>query len=207
MRAIGYVRVSTTEQGESGAGLAAQRAAIQAEAARRGWAIEWIEDVASGRDLKRPGMQTALDAMANGEADVLAVAKLDRLSRSLLDFAGLIERATREGWSLVSLDPAVDLTTPSGRLLANVMMSFASFEREIIGQRTREGLAAKRAAGVRLGRPLSLDPAVRERIRTLRVANVSNAEIARRFNHEGVPTAQGAPTWTRASVRAAALAR
>jgi DNA invertase Pin-like site-specific DNA recombinase len=207
MRAIGYVRVSTSEQGESGAGLAAQRSAIEAEADRRGFElVDVVEDVASGKDLKRPGVQDALGRLAAGEAAVLVVAKLDRLSRSLLDFAGVVARAEREGWALVALDLGVDTSTASGQLMANVLAAFAEFERKLIGQRTREGLAAKRAAGVRLGRPLSLDPAVRERIRADREAGVSFAAIARGLNADAVPTAHGGAQWHPSSVRAAAVA-
>ena len=89
MHVIGYVRVSTEEQGLSGAGLQAQRAAIIAECERRGWElIEIAEDVGSGKNLKRPGIRAALDTLAAGDASALVVAKLDRLSRSMLDFAG-----------------------------------------------------------------------------------------------------------------------
>jgi DNA invertase Pin-like site-specific DNA recombinase len=194
--ALGYVRVSTEEQGKSGARLAAQQAAIEAEASRRGWEIvDIVEDVAGGRDLKRPGVQVALERMRHREAAVLVVAKLDRLSRSLLDFAGVVATAERERWSLVALDLRVGTSTASGQLMANVLASFAQFERQVIGQRTREGLAAKRAAGVRLGRPLSLDPAVRARIRADREAGSSYAAVARGLNAAGVPTAQGGARW------------
>jgi DNA invertase Pin-like site-specific DNA recombinase len=207
MNAIGYVRVSTDEQGRSGAGLAAQRAAIAAEADRRGWAlIDVVEDVASGRDLKRPGVQMALERMRSREADVLVVAKLDRLSRSLLDFAGVVATAERERWSLVALDLGVDTSTASGQLMANVLASFAQFERQIIAQRTREGLAARRAAGAKLGMPPRLDPAVRARIRADREGDVSFSEIARRLTAEGIRTARGAAEWTPSAVRSAAYA-
>src|SRR5690349_6764124 len=103
MRAIGYARVSTTEQGASGLGLDAQRAAIEVEVERRGWAPACLlEDVASGGTLdKRPALSSALDALDRGDADVLVVAKLDRLSRSLADFAALMRRAKQRGWALV----------------------------------------------------------------------------------------------------------
>jgi DNA invertase Pin-like site-specific DNA recombinase len=84
------------------------------------------------------------------------VAKLDRLSRSLLDFANLMAAARTEGWALVALDLGVDMTTPAGEMIANVLASLAQFERRLIGQRKREGLAAKRSAGVRLARPRNI---------------------------------------------------
>ena len=120
MRVIGYVRVSTEEQSRSGAGLEAQRQAIFAECQRRGWhLVETIEDRGySARDLRRPGIQTAVETLADGEAGALVVAKLDRLSRSMLDFTALMARAQREGWALVALDCAVDTTTPAGEAMA-----------------------------------------------------------------------------------------
>src|SRR6476619_4615889 len=88
MRVLGYVRVSTSEQASKGAGLEAQRRAILAECQRRGWhLVETIDDAGySARDLRRPGIQEALRALERGEASALVVAKLDRLSRSMLDF-------------------------------------------------------------------------------------------------------------------------
>src|SRR5947208_108517 len=98
MRVIGYVRVSTDEQRSSGAGLAAQRAAIEAECRRRGWhLVEIIEDAGySAKDLKRPGVQVALETLQRGEAGALVIAKLDRLSRSMLDFTALMAKATKQ---------------------------------------------------------------------------------------------------------------
>jgi DNA invertase Pin-like site-specific DNA recombinase len=73
------------------------------------------------------------------------VAKLDRLSRLLKDFATLMERGQKKGWNLVACDLGIDLSTPSGEFMANVMGSAAQWERKLIGQRTRDALAAKRA--------------------------------------------------------------
>src|SRR5947208_1861941 len=179
MQVVGYVRVSTDEQRESGAGLAAQRAAIEAECRRRGWAlVEVIEDAGySAKDLKRPGVQIALETLRRGEAGALVVAKLDRLSRSMLDFTAVMATASKQGWALVALDCAVDTTTPAGEAMANVLATFAQFERRLIGQRTREALAAKRASGVRLGRPATLPSTVRGRIAAERNAGCSLATI------------------------------
>src|SRR4051794_697072 len=98
MHVLAYLRVSTSEQADSGAGLAAQRAAIEAEAARRGWAsVEFIEDAGySAKSMRRPGLALALDRLRRGDASVLVVAKMDRLSRSLLDFASILATAQRE---------------------------------------------------------------------------------------------------------------
>jgi DNA invertase Pin-like site-specific DNA recombinase len=200
---IGYVRVSTEEQGVSGAGLEAQRRAIRAECKRRGWRLLRIEeDVLSGRTMKRPGLQRALDACRTGEASGVVVAKLDRLSRSLVDFAGLLADAQAKGYNVVALDLGVDLSTPSGEFLANVMASAAQWERRIIGARTREALAVKRAQGVKLGRPRTLPDVLRERIRQMRKAGQSLPKIAETLNAEGVPTARGGQRWYASTVRA-----
>ncbi len=204
IRAVLYTRVSTTEQAESGAGLAAQEAALRAHAVRRGWkTIEHMTDAgASGKSMAgRPGLARALDLVTTGQADALAVAKLDRLSRSLLDFAGLMTRAHSEGWALVALDVDVDTTTPSGRLVANVMASVAEWERETIGARTRDSLAARRAQGVVLGRPRSVDAAALDRARSLRASGLSFAACADQLTAEGVPTAQGGRRWYPSTVR------
>jgi DNA invertase Pin-like site-specific DNA recombinase len=115
MKCIGYVRCSTDEQADSGLGLAAQRAALTTGAASRGWQVTWAEEAGySSKNLDRPTLQAALAALAKGEAEALVVARLDRLSRSLLDVAGLTELANQQGWAVVALDLGVDMTTPAG---------------------------------------------------------------------------------------------
>lgn len=190
MNVVAYIRVSTAEQADSGAGLDAQRQAIEAEANRRGWeVVEVFTDAGvSGKNLNRPGLAAALEAVEGGAAHALVVAKLDRLSRSLLDFAGLMERARRKDWAIVALDLGVDTSTPAGEMIANVLATFAQFERRLIGQRTRDALAAKRAQGVQLGRPREIDAATVERIRALNRAGLTPTAIARQLNDEGVPT-------------------
>ena len=203
MRVLAYVRVSTDEQVDSGAGLDAQRSAISAECERRGWTItETIEDAGwSARNLKRPGIQTALERLKSGEADALVVAKLDRLSRSMLDFTTLMAQAQKQGWALVALDCAVDTTTPAGEAMASVLAVFAQFERRLIGQRTKEGLAVKRAQGVKLGRPRSLPDEVRARIIEERKRGATLTAIANDLNSDGVRTAQGGRRWWPSTVR------
>ncbi|MDQ3053784.1 MAG: recombinase family protein [Actinomycetota bacterium] len=200
---VGYTRVSTSDQADSGAGLAAQQTAIRAECARRGWVLAAIHsDSASGASMKgRTALAEALAALATGQAQGLVVAKLDRLSRSLCDFAGLLATAEREGWALCALD-AVDMSSPGGEFLANVMASAAQWERRIIGVRTREGLAAKRAQGVRLGRRVGLPAEVRDRITEQREAGLTLAAIAAALNADAVPTAQGGALWHPSTVRA-----
>lgn len=204
MRAIGYARVSTDGQAESGAGLDAQVTAMQAECERRGWELVRVatDAGASGKSLNgRPELAGALGALDAGEAEVLLAAKLDRVSRSVLDFAALMARGDRYGWSIVVLDVNVDTTTASGELMATVVAAFAQYERRLIGQRTRDALAAKRAAGVVLGRPRSLAPVTRERIIAERAAGRSLRAIAEALTADGVPTAQGGARWYASTVR------
>jgi DNA invertase Pin-like site-specific DNA recombinase len=142
---VGYVCVSTAEQADSGAGLEAQRAAIRSACQQRGWELVGIHEDAGFRaaTLARPGLGEALSAVESSEATVLVVAKLDRLSRSLLDFAALMERSRRKRWALGALDLGVDTTTPAGEAMANLMATFAQFERRLIGRRTKDALAVK----------------------------------------------------------------
>ena len=203
MRVIGYVRVSTDEQSVSGAGLEAQRRAIAAECRRRGWElVETIEDRGySAKDLRRPGVKEALRTLEAGEATALVVAKLDRLSRSMIDFTGLMAKAQRQGWALVALDCAVDTSTATGEAMANMLATFAQFERRLIGQRTREALAVKKASGVRLGRPPTVPQSVVRRIQRQRARGDSLRAIAASLNRDEVPTGQGGARWYAATVR------
>ena len=160
------------------------------------------EDLASGRTTrKRPGLDAAL-ARVEGGAEVLVVAKLDRLSRSVGDFARLVERSVREGWTLAVLDVGIDTTTPNGELVANIIASIAQWERQMIAQRTREALAEAKAEGVRVGRPASVPPEIARRIRRRRKAGWSLPRIADKLEKEGVPTGHGGKRWRPSSVAA-----
>lgn len=200
---VGYVRVSTIEQGDSGAGLEAQRRAIQAEVTSRGWRLVGIfEDVMSGSTVNgRRGLQDALAAVESGKATTLVVAKLDRLSRSLMDFAALMERSRKKSWSLVALDLGVDTTTPAGEMMASVIASVAQYERRLIGVRTKDAMAVKKANGVRMGRPRRLPEEVAARIHKLHKDGHTMLAIARTFNLEQLPTAQGGRLWYASTVR------
>jgi DNA invertase Pin-like site-specific DNA recombinase len=200
---VAYLRVSTVEQADSGLGLAAQRATIEAQASYKGWHIvNWCVDAgATGKDLDRPGLHEALSLLRCKQADALVVAKLDRASRSVVDFAGLLEVARREGWAFVAIDLNVDTSTPTGELLANVMMSVAQWERRTIGLRTKEALEAKRRAGYRLGRPVVLPADVRAAVQAWRAAGCTLADVAALLNERGVPTAHGGQEWRPSTVR------
>jgi DNA invertase Pin-like site-specific DNA recombinase len=193
VQVVGYLRVSTDEQGLSGAGLSAQEAAIRAEVERRGWELAALhKDVASGGSLRRrSGLADALARLDRGDASALIVARLDRLSRSVVDFGQLLERAQRRGWAIVALDLGVDMTTASGALVANVMSAVAAWERAAIAERTRHALAARRSQGVRLGRPPAVPDDVRERVRAMRAEGATLRRIAAQLAQDGIPTAHG----------------
>jgi DNA invertase Pin-like site-specific DNA recombinase len=201
---LGYVRVSTAEQADSGAGLEAQRAAIRLACEQRGWELVGVVEDAgfSAATLVRPGITEAFTVVESGSASVLVVAKLDRLSRSLLDFAAVMERSRRKRWALVALDLGVDTTTPAGEAMANMMATFAQFERRLIAQRTKDALAVKRAEGVRLGRPRVLPAEVTERVWRMHRRGSSLRRIAARLNTDQVPTAHGGASWHASTVSA-----
>jgi DNA invertase Pin-like site-specific DNA recombinase len=203
-RVVLYTRVSTVEQADSGLGLQAQELALRAECERRSWnvAAVFTDAGVSGKTLAgRPGLAASLQLLDDGEANCLAVAKLDRLSRSLLDFAGLMARAQRDGWNLIALDLGIDLSTPAGEFMASVMASAAQWERRIIGQRTKDALAIRRAEGVRLGRPSVLAPSLVARIVDARREGCSYRAIAKQLNTDHIPTAHGGLVWHPATVR------
>lgn len=197
---VGYLRVSTVEQKESGLGLAAQRAAIEAACtAQQRTVVEWCVDEGVSGSVppdERPGMARALRLLDERAAGGLVVAKLDRCSRDLHDLTGLVRRAEADGWAFVALDVGVDTATPVGRMFVGVLGSVAEFERSRIRERTREALAAKKAQGKRLGRPITRhSQASRARLRELLHDGLKLGEIAQQLNDEGYTTPTGLQ-WT-----------
>lgn len=206
VRAVLYRRVSTDEQA---LGLAAQLDVLEAAAGQRGWEGQVVTDEGVSGSVpadERPALGPALDGMGCG--DVLVVAKLDRLSRSMLDFAGLLHRAEGEGWSIAVLDIAIDTTTPQGKLVAHVLMAVAQWEREMIGIRIKEGMAK---SDKRQGRKPGLPPVkgakraetptpVLAVVRDLHGDGKSPRYIADRLNAYGLPSPRG-KRWHRGSVR------
>lgn len=147
MRAAIYARVST-----EGQDLAVQLEALRSYSRRQGWTV-LVEraEVASGA-AERAGLE-ALERLARARAvDVVLVAGLDRLGRSLVDVVSRVDRLSRAGVALVSLREGFDFTSAAGRLQLGVLAAVAEFERELISQRTRAALERRRARGVRLGR-------------------------------------------------------
>lgn len=201
-RAVAYLRVSTDDQD---AGLEAQRAAIAAEAAKRGLVLvaEHVDNGVSGTTppRARPALSAALRLLADDAADRLIVAKLDRLARSTVDALALDEAARAQGWATVFGDLDIDTGTAAGKLVLTNFAALAQFERDRISERTREALAIKRAQGVRLGRPSGLPDEIVARIAAEHAAGLSLRAIADGLQEDGVPTAQGGASWHASTVR------
>ena len=175
LRAGLYARVSTNDQQT----LTMQNRAMREYAARRGWIIGMqVREVNSGA-VKREGRERLLEAARRREIDVVLVWRLDRWGRSVTDLLATLQELAHLGVGFVSLTEALDLTTPAGRAMAAMLAVFAAFEREVLQERTRAGLAHARANGKRLGRPATAAVHAAE-IRKLHRAGVSKSEIARR---------------------------
>jgi len=184
MKAIAYTRLSKGERGALG--LEAQRRLIEQECGRRGWQPDVrVEIQSAARAANRAVLQQALRELERGDA--LVVAKLDRLARSVGDFCELAKRGEREGWALVVLDPALDMTTPMGMAFAQMLAVFAELERKMIGQRISAALRVKMEAGWQPYRcPPKIPMTVRRRIARMHGDGLSQRQIADTLNAEGV---------------------
>lgn len=156
MKVVGYIRVSTEEQAADGVSLAAQREKLEGYAKLYDLELVGIiEDAGqSGKTLSRPGLQEALESIRRGKADGLLISKLDRLSRSVVGWNTLIDGyfGERAGKQLFSVADSIDTRTAAGRLVLNVLMSVAQWERETIGERTKDALQHKIRKGERVGK-------------------------------------------------------
>ncbi|QIK64747.1 recombinase family protein [Leucobacter viscericola] len=200
---IGYIRVSTEEQERSGLGVEAQQEALDAECERRGWTAEFVADLGrSGKEVN-PQLRHALDLLASGQADGLMVSKLDRLARSVRHASAIINDAQERGWNLVVLDNALDLSTPGGRAMANMLATFAELERDLISTRTKEALAARARRGDLNGRRSAIPAGLLRRIVLSREAGASFSRIARELTAEGFLSPTGLDIWQESTVRRA----
>jgi site-specific DNA recombinase len=208
VKAIGYVRVSTDKQADSGVSLEAQTEKVLAMAVVQGAElVDVIVDAGeSAKSLKRPGMER-LRALVEARAiDTVIIAKLDRLTRSVRDLAELLECFNRRDVSLVSVADSLDTRSAAGRLVLNIMVSVSQWEREAIGERTRDAMSHKRANGERVGTipfgyrlsgdgiHLEENPeeqAVLARARELRASGNTVREIAAELNRSGFATRRG----------------
>lgn len=206
--ALAYIRVSTSDQVERGASLDAQRATLLSEAERRGWDVEIAADEGlSAKNMKRPGLTSALERLDAGEADFLLAVRLDRVSRSVADFAGMQDRAARKGWGIVVLGSNIDTSDPASRFTGNILAAAAQYERELIGARTREGMAEKKRQAIEsgiptnFGRPRTMSLEIVREIKTAHASGMSMLAIANSLTERGVPTAQSGARWYASTIK------
>lgn len=222
-RVVAYLRVSTEDQASRGISLEAQRAKVEQYC--RLYELDLVavcEDAGvSAKTTDRPGLRRALGLLESREADGLLVAKLDRLTRSVGDLGALLSRYFEAGtWGLMSVAENVDTTTAAGRLVLNVLVSVAQWEREAIGERTRDALSHLRAKGVRNGRAglgwrysdargedgrrkIVSDPGEAATLRLivrLREEGATYSGIARELDKRGKKTKRGG-SWDHSTVR------
>jgi DNA invertase Pin-like site-specific DNA recombinase len=181
LRCAVYTRKSTEEGlDQSFNSLHAQRDACEAyihSQAGEGWRllpVRYDDGGYSGGNLNRPAMQRLLADVDAGKVDVIVVYKVDRLTRSLLDFAKIVERLDVTCVWFVSVTQAFNTTTSMGRLTLNVLLSFAQFEREVTGERIRDKIAASKARGVWMGGNLPLGYDLRDRCLFVNAAEADN---------------------------------
>ncbi len=205
MKAVGYVRVSTEEQASQGVSLDAQIEKVKAYASL--YDIELVEIIVdagvSAKTLDRPGLSKALAMLEAGEVEALVITKLDRLTRSVRDLDHLLEKYFASRFSLMSVQEQVDTRTASGRLVLNVLMSVAQWERETIGERTSQALQHKKAQGEHIGGvgfgyqvtakklAQSKDHEIVTAIVEMRGQGMTLTAIANKLNTEGIKTARG----------------
>jgi site-specific DNA recombinase len=216
MQAIGYVRVSTDRQAEQGVSLEAQEAKIRAMATVQ--SAELLDVIVDGgesaKSLNRPGLQRLLALINAGKVEAVIVAKLDRLTRSVKDLCGLLELFEKRKVSLISVAESLDTGSAAGRLVITIMAAVSQWEREAIGERSRDALRHKRGKRERVGNiefgcrlaqdglHVEADPAEQAalaEIRRLRAAGGTLRGIAADLNHRAFRTRGGTP-WRLESV-------
>jgi site-specific DNA recombinase len=139
-KAIGYIRVSTDKQAEQGVSLEAQKAKIEAYATLYDLQmVDYVVETGSAKDLHREGLQEALQALSSGRADALVIVKLDRLTRSVVDLGRLVDDYFKVH-ALLSVSEQIDTRSAAGRLVLNVLASVSQWEREAIGERTKQAM-------------------------------------------------------------------
>jgi DNA invertase Pin-like site-specific DNA recombinase/peptidoglycan hydrolase-like protein with peptidoglycan-binding domain len=205
-RVVGYVSIPKTDSDRDA--LDAQASAIEELCRKRGWELlHVVRDVENGhpKGLERPGLQYALDRVAQGEASCLIVSELERLSRSAADLGQIVEWLVERDCRLVAIDVRLDTGSSAGQLTARTLVSVGQWEGRRIGEQTRKGLAAARARRGKTGRPAVEDvPHLKQRIAGMREEGMTLQAIADALNAEGVPTLRGGSEWRPSSVQAAA---
>lgn len=205
-RLIAYLRVGPKESPGERPDLDAQLDSIRAACRSNGWELVGVErEERSGRLRRRLGLRGALAACRAGEADGIVVARLDRLTYDIGHLAELVSEAGRDGFAIVSLEPAVDLDSDQGAVLGAVLSEAASWSprsivrrAEVLARTTAEGAIVARGPG----RPPSTPVEIAERIRSMRARGLTLQAICDTLNREGVPTPRGGALWRPTSLRA-----
>ena len=208
MKAIGYVRVSTDQQADRGVSLQAQTERVRAMASVQGAELVDIEvdGGESAKSMKRPGLQRILAMVEAGAVQAVIVAKLDRLTRSVKDMCSLLELFEKRKVALISVAESLDTGSAAGRLVITIMGAVSQWEREAIGERTREALRHKGSKRERVGtigyglrlaadgvhvEECPLEQAALAEIRRLRNEGRSIRGIAMALNTRGYRTRRG----------------
>ena len=215
MKAIGYVRVSTEEQAKSGLGLEAQIAKIKAYAEL--FDIELTEIIMdegiSGKTLDREGLQRAIKILKDKKAEGMVIAKLDRLTRNVADLGTLVSTVFDKA-ELYSVSEQINTKNAAGRLVLNVLVSVAQWERETICERTKDALQAKKARGEKTGGNVPFgfnvingklvkneeEQSIINEIKNLKNKGLSLRKIAGILNEKGIVTKNG-KTWTATQIQ------
>jgi len=221
---VGYVRVSTEEQAVHGVSLAAQAAKLEAYASLYDLElVAVVEDAGvSAKSLDRPGVTRVLDMVRSGTVEGILVAKLDRLTRSVVDLAGIVELVAKKGAALLSVAENIDTGSAGGRMVLNMLGVLGQWEREVIAERTQAGMQQKKAQGevyarvpygytsgpevAEAGRtyrrlvPVAEQQAVIARIRASYADGQGTRRIAAALNSDGVPTQNGG-SWLPSTVQ------
>ena len=209
-RTIAYIRVSTDKQADAGVSLEAQQAKAAAYASL--YDLELVAVIVdageSAMTLDRPGLTRALAMLAKGEADALLVAKLDRLTRSVVDLGALIDRYFAPGKAaLLSVSENIDTRSAAGRLVLNILASVSQWEREAIGERTRDAMRHMKAQGEYTGGnapygftlkdgalvPDDFEQKVITQARELRASGLALAKVAAALDQRGIQARSGQP--------------
>jgi|SRR5580704_642944 site-specific DNA recombinase len=208
MKTVGYVRVSTDKQADRGVSLDAQAEKIRAMAVVHNAELTEIivDGGESAKSLQRPGMERLLALVDGKKVQTVIIAKLDRLTRSVKDLCELLDRFERRGVALISVAESLDTGSAAGRLVLNIMTAVSQWEREAIGERTRDAMSHKRNNGecvgnIRFGYRLGADgnhvepdPAeqmVLQEIRRLRQNGHSMRGTAAELNRQALRTRRG----------------
>lgn len=212
-RAVGYVRVSTDQQAQSGLSLDAQRAKVAVMAQVDDYVLtEIIVDAGvSAKNLARPGWKRIENMIANKAIDAVLVTKLDRVTRSLVDLNLLVQRCVKKGVALVSNAEKVDTASASGKLILNLLGAISEWERDVIAERTSAALQQLKAQGKRTGgrAPFGMrytadglcvedeqEQALIGRVKAMRADGLSWGKVAAELNGSGSVTRTGRP-WSR----------